>query len=224
MEIAGLCIFSYLVGAIPTAFLVGKLAKGVDIRGYGSGNVGGGNVFLHVGKKWAVALSMVEILVKGATPIWIGQHLVGLDRSSGLLVLAPLLALGGHNWSVYLKLQGGRGIAVVTGTLLALSPILLGAFSVIAVLGWMVTRSSGIWVLVSLALLPVWAVLVGDPAVVGWYCGGALVLVVLKRLLSNWTPLPGGLSKKKVLFNRLFRDRDVDERSDWVGRIPHGTK
>ena len=51
MEIAGLYIFSYLVGAIPTAFLIGKLAKGVDIRGYGSGNVGGGNVFLHVGKK-----------------------------------------------------------------------------------------------------------------------------------------------------------------------------
>ena len=224
MEIAGLYILSYLVGAVPTAFLMGKLVKGVDIRGYGSGNVGGSNVFHHVGKGWAALLGVFEILVKGALPVYIGHYVLGLERSSPLLIGAPLLTIAGHNWSLYLKFQGGRGIGVVIGTLLALSPLLLAAFMVVAVSGWAVTRSSGVWVLISLILLPLWAVLVGDPVVISFYCGGLLGLVVLKRLLSNWTPLPEGLSKERVLFNRLFRDRDVDDHAEWVNRVPYGTK
>ncbi len=224
MDIAGLYLLSYLLGAVPTAFLLGKLVKGVDIRGYGSGNVGGTNVFHHVGKGWAVLLGVFEILVKGALPVWIGQHIFGLERSSALLVGAPLLAITGHNWSLYLKFQGGRGIGVVIGTLLALSPILLAVFMTIAVSGWAVTRSSGLWVLISLTFLPVWAVLVGDPVVISFYCTGLLGLIVLKRLLSNWTPLPEGLPKEKVLFNRLFLDRDVEDHAAWVNRVPDGNK
>lgn len=224
MEIAGLYLYAYLVGAVPTAYLIGRLAKGVDIRGYGSGNVGGSNVWNHVGKRWVVPLGLFEVLVKGASPIWIGDHLLGLERSSALFVVAPLLAVAGHNWSVFLKLQGGRGIAVAGGTLLALAPPLLGAFILVALSGWAATRSSGFWVLISLALLPVWVVLVGDPPVISWYCGGLVALVVAKRLLSNWTPLPADLPRKRVLLNRLFRDRDVDDRDRWVRRIPHGTK
>ncbi len=220
MELAGLYIFSYLVGAVPTAFLIAKLAKGLDIRQYGSGNVGGSNLFHLMGKGWVVPLGIFEIFLKGASPVWIGQHLLGLDRSSGLLMLAPLLALAGHNWSPYIKFQGGRGIVVAGGSLLALSPWILAAFLVIALAGWAVTRSSGVWVLIALATLPVWGIVAGDPLVISWYCAGALALVVLKRLLSNWTPLPEGLPRRKVLLNRLFRDRDVDDRAEWVSRNP----
>ena len=229
MDYAGLYIFSYLVGAVPAAYLIGKLVKRVDIRGYGSGNVGGSNVFHHVGKQWVVPLGIFEILVKGAAPIWIGQHLLGLERSPALLVVAPLLAVAGHNWSPYLRFQGGRGIAVAIGTLLALSPLLLAGFVALAVAGWAVTRSSGVWVLISMALLPLWAILLpswavlgGDQLVISWYCVGLLALIVLKRLLSNWTPLYEGLSRKKVLINRLLRDRDVDDHADWVRRSPAG--
>ena len=224
MEIAGLYLLSYLLGSVPTAFVLAKLVKGVDIRGYGSGNVGGTNVFHHVGKGWAILLGVFEILIKGALPVWIGLHILGLERSSPLLVGAPLLAITGHNWSLYLKFQGGRGIGVAIGSLLALSPLLLAAFMTVSVTGWAVTRSSGVWVLISLTFLPVWAVLVGDPVVISFYCIGLLGLIVLKRLLSNWTALPEGLPKEKVLFNRLFRDRDVDDHAAWVHRVPHGTK
>ncbi len=224
MEIAGLYLYAYLVGAVPTAYLIGRLVKGVDIRNYGSGNVGGSNVWNHVGKGWVAPLGLFEVLVKGASPIWIGEHLLALERSSALLVVAPLLAVAGHNWSVYLKLQGGRGIAVAGGTLLALAPPLLGAFILAALFGWLAKRSSAFWVLFSLALLPLWAVLLGDPPVITWYCGGLVVLVVAKRLLSNWTPLPADLPKRKVLLNRLFRDRDVDDRAEWVRRVPSSTK
>ena len=224
MEIAGLYIFAYLVGAVPTAYIIGKLTRGIDIRHYGSGNVGGTNLFSHVGKGWLVPLGLFEVFVKGASPVWIGDHLLGLERSSAALMVAPLLAIAGHNWSVYLKFQGGRGIAVAGGALLALAPLLLGGVIVVVLAGWAVTRSSGVWVLISLALLPLWAVIADEPNVIIWYCGGLLALVVLKRLLSNWTPLPEDLSRKRVLFNRLFRDRDVDDRVDWVRRVPRGTE
>ncbi len=236
-QIVGLYLFAYLVGAVPTAFLIGKLAKGIDIRHYGSGNVGGTNLYYHVGKAWVVPLGLFELFAKGAGPIWVGHHLLGLERSSVVLVGAPLLAIAGHNWSLYLKFQGGRGIAVAMGTLFALSPLVLMAFIGVAVAGWTVTRSSAVWVLISLALLPLWAIIlggmeaslpfqelwVGEPGVVIWYCVGLLGLVVLKRLLSNWTPLPEDVPRSKVLFNRLFRDRDVDSQADWVRRVPGGT-
>ena len=239
MAIVGLYILSYLVGAVPTAYLIGRLAKGIDLRRYGSGNVGGTNLFYHIGKGWLVPLGFFEIFLKGASPIWIGQYLLGMElpwplhvgtshyllgreQPSAVLLVAPLLAIAGNNWSAYLKFQGGRGIAVVSGTLLALSPQLLLAFIAVALAGWVLTRSSAVWVLISLALLPLWTYVSGEPGVVTWYCGGVLALVVLKRLLSNWTPFPAGLPRKKVLFNRLFRDRDLDDRDQWVKRVSRG--
>jgi len=223
VELAGLYIFSYLVGAIPTAYLMGRLVKGIDLRQYGTGNVGGTNLFYHVGKRWLVVLVLFEVFVKGGSPIWVGRYLLALEWPSVSLAVAPLLAVVGNNWSVYLRFQGGRGITVAGGTLLFLAPLLLAAFIGVGVAGWALTRSSGVWVLTSLALLPLWAVIFGVPSVVTWYCVAILVLIVLKRLVSNWTPLPEGLPRKKVLFNRLFLDRDLDDHDQWIKRVPRGT-
>ena len=224
MEVAAFYILSYLVGSIPAAYIIGKAVKGVDIRGYGSGNVGSTNVFQHVGRKWAVSLGVLEVLIKGALPVWIALYVLNWDRSSAALIGPPLLAVAGHNWSIFLKFQGGRGLAVGTGTLIGLSPILLAAFAVVSIGGWTVTRSSGVWVLIALALLPVWSFIAGEPRTITFYTIGLVALTVLKRLLSNWTPLPEGLPKAKVLVNRLFRDRDVDDKADWVRRVPQGTE
>lgn len=219
MDIAGLYIFSYLVGSIPTAYIIARLVKKVDLRRYGSGNVGSSNLFYHVSRKWVVPLGLFEVLIKGALPVLTGHYLLGLERASGWLMVAPLLAITGNNWSVFLRFQGGRGIAVASGTLLALSPIILVLAFVVAVGGWAITRSSGVWVLVALVLLPAWAGFI-DPLAVSLYCVGLLALVVLKRLVSNWTPLPEDIPRRKVLLNRLLRDRDVDDRAQWMDRVP----
>ena len=219
MDIAGLYIFSYLVGSIPTAYIIARLVKKVDLRRYGSGNVGSSNLFYHVSRKWVLPLGLFEVLIKGALPVLAGHYLLGLERTSGWLMVAPLLAITGNNWSVFLRLQGGRGIAVASGTLLALSPLIFVLAFVVAVGGWAITRNSGVWVLIALVLLPVWALLI-DPLAVSLYCVGLLALVVLKRLVSNWTPLPEDLPRRKVLVNRLLRDRDVDDRAQWMDRVP----
>lgn len=218
MELAGLYIYAYLVGALPTAYVIGRLVRGIDIREYGSGNVGGTNVFYNVGKAWTLPLGVVEIFVKGGSPVWIGMYALDMERSSFGLMGAPLIAIAGNNWSPFLRFTGGRGIALASGALFALAPWELLAFASVAIAGWAIFRSSGVWVYISLALLPLWSLLFGDPAAITWLCVGILVLVSAKRLTSNWTPMPEGLTRSQVLFNRLFRDRDVSRREEWLNR------
>lgn len=224
VDIIGLYCFAYLIGSVPTAYLIARLVKGIDIRQYGSGNVGGSNLVQHVGKWWLIPLGLFEVFIKGGTPVAIGQYILGLDRGSVALIIAPLLAIAGHNWSVFLKFQGGRGLAVAGGSLSVLSPPVLGGFLAVFFIGWVITRSSGVWALLALALMPLWSVVAGEPSAITWYCVGILGLIVLKRLLSNWTPLPKDLPRAAVLINRLFLDRDVRDRREWVRRAPEKAK
>ena len=225
MDVALLYIGAYLLGSIPTAYLIGRIVKGVDIRGYGSGNVGSANLYEHVGKKWVYPVATAEVLVKGALPILVAVHILDIGRSSAYIIGPGLLVLTGNNWSIFLKFQGGRGIAVAGGTLLAVTPILAFGCAVISIGGWKVAKSSGLWVLISLILLPLGSYLLhgnilGHSLNMVWYSLGLLGIVVLKRLLANWAPFPKEVSRRKVLFNRLIRDRDVSDRTAWVRRSP----
>lgn len=231
MEFLGLCLYAYLMGSIPTTYIVAKLQRGVDIRSYGSGNVGMSNLAHHVGKGWLALLLPFEMLVKGASPVLIGRYALGLGDVH--LALAGLLTIIGNDWSVFLKFHGGRGMAVVGGTITALAPWLWVCFAILFLPGWFISRSSAVWMLIGLVSLPLWVLAFGgisliqklslvEPAALAWYCVAVMAISVLKRLLSNWEPLTPGLPRKKVLFNRLFRDRDVDDRAEWVGRVPTG--
>ncbi len=229
MEIAALYIAAYLVGSFPTAYIIGKLVRGIDIREYGSGNAGGGNVIQHVGKKWFVPQMVSDAVVKGAGSIWFSVYVVGIEWDSALLVGPPLLVLAGNNWSPFLKMQGGRGLGVAAGTLLAFSPAILGVALVMYFGGYLLTKAAGIWALITLSALPVLFLLfpaglkLADGLTMVWYTLGVLGLVVLKRLSSNWTPLPADIPRRKVFLNRLMKDRDVDDRAQWVERIPGAT-
>ena len=221
MELAGLYIFAYLIGSVPTAYVIGRLVKGIDIREYGSGNVGGTNVFYNVGKVWVVPLGTFELFVKGASPVWIGMFLLDMERSSLALMAVPLLAIAAHNWSVFLGFMGGRGMTVAIGAMGALAYRELIVFIAVAVCGWAIFKSSGVWAYIALLLLPLWSFFVfNEPMAVTWFCVGILGLVTVKRLTSNWTPLPDGLPKKQVYLNRLLKDRDVSRREEWLDRGP----
>jgi glycerol-3-phosphate acyltransferase PlsY len=226
MELAALYAGAFLLGSVPTAYILGRLVKGIDIRRYGSGNVGGGNVIQHVGKKWFVPQMLSDALVKGAGSIWFSVYVVGLDWNSPQLIGPPLLVLAGNNWSPFLKMQGGRGLGVAAGTLLAFSPAIMGVALLIYFGGYLLTKEAGVWALITLLSLPLMAFLfpaelkMMEGTALVWFCLGLLGVVTFKRLTSNWTPLPRELSRKRVFLNRLFRDRDVDDREEWVERIP----
>ncbi len=224
MELAALYVYALLVGSVPTAYIIGRAVRGIDIRTFGSGNIGGSNLFETVGGRWLVPLGLFELFAKGGSSLWIGMYVLDLDRSSILLTGLPLAAIAGNNWSLYLKFTGGRGIAVALGALFVLGLNewcqLLILFSGIGLAGWFIFRSSGVWVYISLLLLPVWSIILGEPLAVTWFCVGLLGLVTLKRLTSNWNPPPHGTPRSHVYFNRLFRDRDLARREDWLERRP----
>ena len=112
-------IISDLFGSCPTAYLFGKWYKGVDIRQHGSGNMGATNAFRVLGKIPGTIVLILDI-IKGIIPTTIVADLLGLDRII-LRVLLGLVAVCGHNWTIFLGFKGGKGIATSLGVLIGLT-------------------------------------------------------------------------------------------------------
>lgn len=112
-------LLSYIIGSIPTAFIFGKLYKNIDIRQHGSGNVGATNVFRVLGKGPGIIVLLLDI-VKGLIVVVFVSQLFGLTSNYNLIVLA-LSVVAGHNWTIFLKFKGGKGIATSLGVLIGLT-------------------------------------------------------------------------------------------------------
>ena len=125
-----LLFVSYLLGAIPNGLLIARL-KGVDLQKTGSGNIGATNVFRCVGKGWGV-LAFVLDAVKGFVPAFFFPRL--LESAPPWLGLAcGVAAVAGHNWPVWLKFKGGKGVSTSAGMLLGIAPAAVGiGFAVFA--------------------------------------------------------------------------------------------
>ncbi len=110
---------AYLLGAFPTAYLLGRLLKKVDIRDTGSGNVGGMNMYRAAGLLPGLLTVLIDI-GKGILAVMLAMH-----WSNELLVvfMAGLLVILGHNYNVFLRFRGGKGLATALGIFIALSPI-----------------------------------------------------------------------------------------------------
>ncbi|MDP2730656.1 MAG: glycerol-3-phosphate 1-O-acyltransferase PlsY [Dehalococcoidales bacterium] len=138
----------YLIGSIPFGVIIGRRFIKEDIRGYGSGKTGATNVLRAAGKK-AAALVLFLDAAKGALAVVVAAVIVGRnylvinDFGLGLLAaqcLAALAAMAGHNWSVFLKFKGGRGVATFFGGLVALSPVVALFGSEVFIIGVGLTR------------------------------------------------------------------------------------
>jgi len=112
-------LISYGFGSIPSAYLYGKYTKGIDIRDHGSGNVGATNVFRVLGKGPGTIVLIIDI-VKGIIPVYLVADLFGLQETWYKIILA-IVTVAGHNWTVFLKFKGGKGIATSLGALIGLT-------------------------------------------------------------------------------------------------------
>lgn len=140
MNAAAILLGCYLLGSIPIGLIVGKL-KGIDIRQYGSGNIGASNVLRMLGKGPAAVVFVGDTL-KGLAPVLICRVLF---HNPILAVAAGMLAILGHNCSVFLKFQGGKGVATSLGVVIGVHPIIAGmAFSI-----WLILLA--IWRYISVA-------------------------------------------------------------------------
>ena len=119
-KFAAVVILGYLLGSIPFGLLIGRRGAKVDVRQYGSGKVGATNVLRAAGRKAAVTVAGLDLLKGVLAVVFAGLifgrgYLVVGNFALGALVaqvMAALAAIAGHNWSVFLKFHGGRGVAV----------------------------------------------------------------------------------------------------------------
>ncbi len=152
----------YLLGSIPTAYIATRVATGKDIRQLGGGNVGGLNTYREVGAIPALSVGIVD-MGKGAAAVAIAYWL--LDVPQLFVMLAGLAAVIGHNWMVFLKFSGGKGIGATFGALAVLMPIygywygFLIFLAVVAV-PFVITRNVALAMGIGLLFLPliVWLI------------------------------------------------------------------
>jgi glycerol-3-phosphate acyltransferase PlsY len=166
----------YLAGSIPTGFLVVKILKGEDIRNVGSGNTGATNVGRVAGKFWAVFVAVFD-MAKGGLVV-LGALATGVS-SPWVLAAIAVAGVVGHNYPVWLRFSGGKGVATSFGVLFFLDPLatLIGGAAWFLILKGTRTVSLSSMLSLSVVLVSLWVL--GSPLP---YIQAALFLV----LLSAW--------------------------------------
>ncbi|HCY6546068.1 TPA: glycerol-3-phosphate 1-O-acyltransferase PlsY [Staphylococcus aureus] len=135
MMIIVMLLLSYLIGAFPSGFVIGKLFFKKDIRQFGSGNTGATNSFRVLGRPVGFLVTFLDIFKGFITvffPLWLPVHADGPISTfftNGLIV--GLFAILGHVYPVYLKFQGGKAVATSAGVVLGVNPILLLILAII---------------------------------------------------------------------------------------------
>ena len=202
MVLAAVCLASYLVGGIPFSYLAGRVTRGVDLREFGSGNLGATNTYRVLGGRIAIAVLLLDI-AKGFLPVFAAMHWVGAGPMPAhwLGVAAMFFSILGHLFSPYLGFAGGKGIATSAGAFAALAPwAFLGAFAVF-VLVFLVTRIVSLGSIISAVTLPLF---VAISARLGlsefeWSVEGVSILIMVIVLIkhrSNMQRLMAGTEKK----------------------------
>ena len=157
MTLALLTLLFFLIGSIPTGAIIAKI-RGVNLRGVGSGNIGATNVLRSVGKVPAL-LTVVGDMLKGVVAIATAQFFTTDPLAVGIVGLS---AIAGHDFSLFLRFKGGKGVATSLGVLLVYAPmaaLVTGAIWLIVVV---VTRFSSLGAIVSFTVLPMTMYLLGQ--------------------------------------------------------------
>lgn len=177
---------AYLIGSIPTGYIIVKLFTGQDIRTIGSGSTGATNVKRVMGKKWFFTVMLLDAL-KGALPVVLAKVFATVFVSSGLIpVLCAIAVILGHSKSIFLKFSGGKSVASGVGTILALNwqvgLIIAAVWGVITYISKYVSLGS----IIALSISPILMFLFKEPIAYILYCTlGAIYIVYLHRANIN---------------------------------------
>jgi acyl phosphate:glycerol-3-phosphate acyltransferase len=168
-------VLSYLIGSVPWGYLVAR-SKGVDIRQYGSGNIGTANVLRVMGKKWGYLVFICDFL-KGFLSVKLGSLVAAYFQGNLVLgsVIAAIACVLGHDYPVWLGFKGGKGIATLIGTVLALfPPLIFVSFGVVWIAVFVIGRFTSLASISAAIALPVAVSLIvaktepGFPLLVGF--------------------------------------------------------
>jgi glycerol-3-phosphate acyltransferase PlsY len=200
LQIIAAVIIGYILGAIPFAYIIARLKRGVDIREIGGGNVGALNAYRQIGPVYGLGVLAADI-AKGAMAVLIASW---LDLSLAWVGVAGFAAILGHNWPVFLRFKGGKGAATVIGVLLAFMPIplLIAGGIVIALIA---ITSNVRLALFALVLTPLFAWLLDRDLnmIYVYYPLAILLFIGIYTLIGLKTELTKAGTRKN-----LFIDRD----------------
>ena len=224
---------AYLLGSVPMAYLVTKWSRGIDLRRYGSGNVGATNVLRQASKKLGILVIFFD-MGKGALMIW-------LARISGLAIdqqiIVGVATMIGHIWPVFLGFNGGRGVLTTIGVILMFAPlpaIILVAHAFL----WLPFGHLALGALISFIILPILTWFSTVPAINLIYgqvipiddllsvtlgFAAILLILIIRRLSAPKTSLSQTVSTRELILNRLLFDRDIRDRKAWINRTPQET-
>jgi acyl phosphate:glycerol-3-phosphate acyltransferase len=192
-----LCAGSYVFGSVPFGVLVGRAFYGVDPRTVGSGNIGTANAMRAFGRTGAV-LVLIGDAAKGAVPTFVAAHWFGAPWIVAAIGLAAVI---GHNWSVFLRFAGGKGVATTLGVLSVLSLPAAMMFGAVWLAAAAIARYSSVASILGNAVVPIVLLVLQSPMPYVLYAIIALALVVwrhepnIRRLLAG-TELKIGIKNR----------------------------
>lgn len=196
MKIVLVIIICYLLGSIPFGYIVGRLFKKIDIREYGSGNIGATNAFRILGPSLA-SLVLIGDISKGIFSIYLVRFL-NIDNLS-ILVIAGIAVICGHDWSVFLKFKGGKGVATTFGVIFSFNSVI----SILAVTVWgmvlIFTKYASLSSILSLTSVSIFMILFKQPYEYIIFSLVILILAIFKH-------------KDNIKRLKLGKERKIGER------------
>jgi len=190
--VIGLIVLGYLVGSLSPSVFLGRAVKGIDVRRVGSGNAGTTNAFRALGVRLGIAVLLLDLL-KGVIPVVVAR-LVLHDGRPVVIVLVAFACILGHNYSVFLRGKGGKGVATGAGAAIALMPIPMAIVVVVFVVLLLTVRIVSVASVTATIMYPVMAAVFQRPLayIVGACVMSAVVLFAhrgnLKRLWKRKEP------------------------------------
>lgn len=189
-------IIGYLLGSIPTAYIVSRIKKGIDIRNVGSRNMGGANVMREIGTHEGVFVGLFDI-AKGAGAILIAQ---ALNLSELWVFWAGFAALVGHNFPVFAGFRGGRGSATIIGIFLVLAPKSILVTLAVVAIPFFTTRKFMAALFIGFGLLPLFV----------WLFEGSLMMVRYVLIIDLFMLIRNLSGIKQVLSKGVMKDMIYD--------------
>jgi len=159
----GLVVLGYLFGSVSPSVFLGRLVKGLDVRKHGSGNAGTTNAFRVLGVRLGIAVLLADLL-KGAIPVLIARLVLsGEDHGPLVTVFVALACIAGHNYSIFLRGRGGKGVATGAGAAIAMMPIPMAFVVGLFIVLLLTTRIVSVASIACTIIFPVTAVILHQP-------------------------------------------------------------
>lgn len=193
----GVIVAAYLLGAVPFGLIFARWLKGIDLRTFGSGNIGTTNAARALGRKWGFLVFALDF-VKGFAPVLIAPYLVTAAKSDieFLQVLVGTAGVLGHCYSPYLRFKGGKGVATGCGAIVAIEWRVFLIGGLVWLLTRLVTGYAGLASILMGAAFPVAAWYLGWPQRRALVVGAVLLMLLIivrhrgniQRMLSGTEP------------------------------------